>query len=232
MSSLNMNTTIQPVLIAGILFGILTAIPPFNFINVCTCCSLFAAAGFVAGWLYRRSSGNYLTPGSGALLGALTGVVGGTTHSAISFPIAMILEKVGGGQRENIAERLSEILGEKNAEAAEIVRRFLENSEGMGFLFLLIKLISDILFFSLFALLGGILYAAIFKNRNVPSMPAANASTSPIPTPDPMMPPPPIHIPPPIPVEHQATSRLDEGPDSSENTREDNPQAEQKKDGN
>ncbi len=232
MSSLKTNTTIQPILIAGILFGILTAIPPFNFINVCTCCSLFAAAGFVAGWLYRRSSGNHLTPGSGALLGALTGVVGGTTHSAISFPIALILEKVGGGQREDIAERLSEILGERNAEAAEIVRRFLENSEGMGVLFLLIKLISDILFFSLFALLGGILYAALFKNRNVPSMSEANASASTIPTPDPIMPIPPIHIPPPLPVEPQATSHLDDGPGSAENVQEDNPAAEQKKDGN
>jgi len=186
---MNQTNMFQPALISGLIFGVLTAIPPFSLINLCSCCSLYAAAGVLAAWLYRRSAEGRLTPGTGAILGAGTGLVGGTCHAAISLPLAFILQNLGSVAGDGLAERISEILGPQNAEVAEILRKLLENSRELSIVFILVKLISSIFFFSLFACLGGILASALFKNR--PTLPPYQQA--------PILPPNPIP-PPPIPV--------------------------------
>ncbi len=164
---MNSNNMLQPVLISGLLFGVLTAMPPFSFINVCSCCSLYAVAGGFAAWLWRRNPEVRLTPGSGSVLGALTGLVGGLAQTAISLPLTFILQKLGGAASGQAAERISDLLGDQNPEAAEMLRKFLENSQSLGLMFVLIKFFTTIFFFSLFAALGGVLAASLFKDRTM-----------------------------------------------------------------
>lgn len=186
MNGNNSSNMLQPVLISGILFGVITAIPPFSFINACTCCSLFAASGFTAGFLYKRSCPEGLTSSKGAILGLFTGIIGGIAHTAISLPIAFILQKIGGSSND-IAEKIGDILGDKNAEVASMLRQILENSQGLGVLFIAIKLISSVFFFTVFGILGGILASALLK-KGTPAVAPSDAYSPPLPP----TPPPPI----------------------------------------
>jgi len=75
---------LKPALLGGLIVGILSAIP---FVNYC-CCIWAIAGGALAGMLYIKSSPVIVKAGDGAVVGALTGVVGGVIYLLIGLPIA------------------------------------------------------------------------------------------------------------------------------------------------
>jgi hypothetical protein len=79
-----MNNKLKPALLGGLIVGLLSAIP---FVNYC-CCIWAIGGGALAGFLYIKSSPTPVPTGDGAIVGALTGVVGALIYLVIGLPIA------------------------------------------------------------------------------------------------------------------------------------------------
>ena len=75
---------LKHALLGGLIVGILSAIP---FINYC-CCIWGIGGGALAGMIYIKGSPTRVTPGEGAIVGALSGVVGAVIYLIIGLPIA------------------------------------------------------------------------------------------------------------------------------------------------
>src|ERR1044071_2692127 len=67
-----MNDKLKPAIIGGVILGVLSAIPAVN-----TCCCIWAlVGGIIAANIYIKASPNPVTPGDGAVVGAMSVVVG------------------------------------------------------------------------------------------------------------------------------------------------------------
>jgi hypothetical protein len=77
---------LKPAILGGLIVGILSAIP---FVNYC-CCIWAIGGGFLATFLYIKSSPVPVRVGDGAVVGALAGVVGGLLYLMIGLPIAIL----------------------------------------------------------------------------------------------------------------------------------------------
>ena len=81
-----MNNKLKPALLGGLIVGILSALP---FISSC-CCIWAVGGGLVAGMLYIKSAPTQVLPGDGAVVGALSGVVGAVIYLLLGLPIALL----------------------------------------------------------------------------------------------------------------------------------------------
>src|SRR5689334_20332915 len=81
-----MNNKLKPALLGGLIVGILSALPLIS-----TCCCIWAiGGGLVAGMLYIKSSPTQVLPGDGAVVGALSGIVGAVIYLLLGLPIAFL----------------------------------------------------------------------------------------------------------------------------------------------
>jgi hypothetical protein len=85
-----MNTKLKPALIGGVVLGVLSVIPFVSAANLC-CCLWAILGGILASYLYIKNSPTPATPGDGAMLGALAGVIGGAISLVLGIPIAMAM---------------------------------------------------------------------------------------------------------------------------------------------
>jgi len=81
-----MNNKLKPALLGGLIVGILSALP---FISSC-CCIWAIGGGLLAGMLYIKSAPTQVLPGDGAVVGALSGVVGAVIYLLLGLPIALL----------------------------------------------------------------------------------------------------------------------------------------------
>lgn len=70
---IEVNKLIKPALIAGVIAGILSAIPIINFVN-CICCGWIVIFGFFSVYLLKKDI-KTVEPIDGAIVGALTGLI-------------------------------------------------------------------------------------------------------------------------------------------------------------
>ena len=81
-----MNERTKAALIGGALAGILSALPV-----VSSCCCLWAiGGGILAVYLYTKNTRATLTPGDGAMLGAVAGGIGAVAYLIIAVPLNLI----------------------------------------------------------------------------------------------------------------------------------------------
>lgn len=80
-----MNNKLKPALLGGLIVGVLSAIP---FIQYC-CCIWGIGGGVLAAYLYIKSSPVPVKMGDGAMVGALSGVIGGIIYLILGLPIAI-----------------------------------------------------------------------------------------------------------------------------------------------
>ncbi len=86
-----------PILIGGLVGGVLTGIPIVNCLN-CFCCSLYILGGGIAGMMYARNAATmnvFPTAGQGALTGGLAGGLAGVIGALIGGVINFALSAVG-----------------------------------------------------------------------------------------------------------------------------------------
>ena len=82
-----MNDKTKAALIGGALAGILSAIPVVNY-----CCCLWAiGGGILAVFMYTKNTRATVTPGDGAMIGAITGGIAALIYLVISLPINILL---------------------------------------------------------------------------------------------------------------------------------------------
>jgi hypothetical protein len=82
-----MNDRIKSALIGGVILGILSAIPAVNY-----CCCIWALiGGIVAANLYVKKSPVPVSPGDGAILGAIAGAIGIVLIIVIGIPLNLVM---------------------------------------------------------------------------------------------------------------------------------------------
>jgi len=150
-----------PALIAGSVFGFVSAIPILNMLN-CLCCSLIIGAGFVAAFLYSRACGTAgvaFTAGTGAMVGLLAGLF---YALSASFFGAIASVALGMGDIEQVVEQLRQVPN-MDPQLLERISDFVE-SAGMA-LILLIAVVVNLVFGAIFATVGGLIGGALFKKE-------------------------------------------------------------------
>ncbi len=185
-----MNTKpsiVTPALIGGVALGITSALPLVNLVN-CACCALVIGGGILASFLYLRDYPPQLpdiTYGDGAVLGILTGVIGGFVWAIVDLPLSFLKLRLGTGLGD--LSQLHEALSDPNIPPA--LRDFLINAlqGGAGTLgFVIFGVFVNLLVSVIFATIGAIIGIALFKK---------NRTYTPAPMPGPYPPPGPPRAP-------------------------------------
>ncbi len=170
---------VGPTLMAGVLFGVLAGLPGFNLLNVCTCCSMVIACGFVAAYLTSkdaRSRGVEFSVGRGAAAGLIAGLI-----YAVVVTVVSTVSKLVFGQPAMIA-LLEWVQGlpDLPAENADMIDDALEElyENGFGVFQFVVGAFQSLFVGTIFSTLGGLIGGAVFK------------TAAPVPTPPAQSPPP------------------------------------------
>ncbi len=166
------DSKLKPALIGGAALGAASAIPPINMLN-CACCALVIGGGVLAVYLYLRNRPPAPQPpyGDGAILGLMAGAIGAVVATIISIPVQMIMASFMDPERQ--AAQMKEAFSQIDLPPA--VENFVLSmaSPSLNAVKLLTGLAINLVVFSIFALIGGIIGVAIFHKKGKPYTPAA-----------------------------------------------------------
>jgi hypothetical protein len=153
----------RAVVTGGVTLGLLSAIPPISFANMC-CCVWVLGGGALASYVYVRRSPSPVMLGQGAELGALSGVVGTLVSHSIGIPLGLLLG-------EPFNKFLVKMFDSFNPIAAEEMRKQLEIAQAQTFAQKLPVILATAAFntviYIAFATLGGLLGVKLFEKRQV-----------------------------------------------------------------
>jgi hypothetical protein len=151
----------RAALTGGVTLGLLSAIPPISFANMC-CCVWVIGGGALASYLYVRRSPLPVLLGQGAELGALSGVFGTVVSHSIGIPLGFILG-------ESFNQFLVKAFDNFSPQAAEEMRKQLEIAQAQTFAQKLPVILATAAFntviYIAFATLGGLLGVKLFEKR-------------------------------------------------------------------
>jgi hypothetical protein len=143
---------IQPALIGGLVLGMLSALP---IVNIC-CCLWVVSGGAVSAYVLQERQSTTLTPGEGALVGLLAGVIGTFIYLLLSVPISLLLAPF----EQQLLERLATV-GNMPPEFREYATRP-AGLRALGVLFdFVIRFFVDVTF----STIGGVLGAVVFGKK-------------------------------------------------------------------
>jgi hypothetical protein len=151
-----MNNKVKPALIGGVLLGLLSVIPFVNALNIC-CCLWAILGGMLASYLYIKNSPMPATPGDGAMLGALAGVIGAVISIILGIPISYAMGPT-------MRNALLGLLENMDPQQADLMRRQLEMSGDSIVPVIINALILAVLLF-IFSTIGGLIGTALFEKR-------------------------------------------------------------------
>lgn len=158
-----MSDKMRAVLIGGVTLGLLSAIPPISFANMC-CCVWVLGGGALASYLYVGRSQSPVMMGQGAELGALSGVVGTIVSHSIGIPLGLILG-------ESFNQFLLKAFENFNPQVAEEMRKQMEIAAAQTFVQKLPVILATAAFntviYIAFATLGGLLGVKLFEKRQM-----------------------------------------------------------------
>jgi len=170
---------LQPALIGGLVMGVLSALPlvgPMG--NIC-CCLWVICGGVVAAYVLQQGQQVPITPGDGALVGLLAGVVGAFVHTVVSIPINLLI----GPFERQIAQRIIDMAGPLPPEFRGAWERY--GSQRQAAAFLILSSIFSLIFWmfigAIFSTVGGVIGAAIFKKQQPPPAPPGTIDVTPTP---------------------------------------------------
>jgi hypothetical protein len=135
-----MNNKLKPALLGGLIVGVLSAIPFFNY----CCCIWSIGGGALAAYLYIKSSPVPVGTGDGAMVGGLAGVVGGIIYLILGLPIAILFG-------------MAAMQDSLNRSGVEL--------PFSGTLLMIVAGIVGAIILALLATLGGVIGVAIFEKR-------------------------------------------------------------------
>lgn len=153
---------LQPAVMGGLLIGVLSALPIVAAGNFC-CCLWVLSGGALAAYLLQQNQPSTLTPGDGAVVGLMAGVVGAVVKTIIAIPFALL---VGPMQ----VQALQRVLD--NPDVPPELRNVLVmmGSGGLTIVGIIVGLMVSLVLYTIFGMLGGMLGALFFK-KNAPPMP-------------------------------------------------------------
>lgn len=157
---------VQPAIIGGLVMGVLSALPLISTANLC-CCLWVVAGGVVAAYVLQQNERAPITPGDGATVGFMAGIVGAVVYLLLSIPITFVVAPL---QRQAVDQLVDS--GSLPPEFREYLSAYAGGVLGavVGFFMMLVAGI-------IFATTGGLVGALVFKKP-----PDAPGSSEVIPT--------------------------------------------------
>ena len=158
----------QPALIGGVVMGVLSSLPFINLGNLC-CCLWVVSGGMVAAYLLQQNQSQPITPGDGALVGLFAGLIGAGVGFVVSIPISLMMAPM----QRAMVQRTLEMSGNMPPAVREMLENYGQPRTAAGMIgrlvFQLIGFFFMLFIGSVFATLGGLLGAAIFKKSAPPA---------------------------------------------------------------
>jgi hypothetical protein len=158
---MNQSGVLKPALIAGVIVGVISAVPGLKILN-CFCCAWIIAGAILAANLYVKQSVTEVSLGTGVVLGLLTGTIAGAVETLFSIPISIAMRSAGTEIFEQM-ERVLEQVPNVPAESKEMMRSLARR--GFGIVFLIIGGILTIFIYAVVGMVGGAVGVALFEKR-------------------------------------------------------------------
>jgi len=157
---MNKDVYFKAMLIGGGIGGLLSGIPLINSCN-CLCCMWVILGGVVSAYILVYSARGWPTDGEGAIVGVGSGVMAGIVAGLISFLQILVMGKdkymgqfQGSFQGQNLPPEFQQAL-----------EQWLQMWNESFFVFFLLGAIFNVIIFTGFAVLGGIIGIRIFRPR-------------------------------------------------------------------
>lgn len=153
---------VRPAIAGGTFLGLLSSLPLVSAGN-CLCCMWIVGGGSIAAiMLQRQNPQRNLALGDGAFAGVTSGVFGALVASMVSIPIKVVSARILESNQASIEEALGR-LPELDGPMRDLLIRVL--SPEVSLVTVLATLISNLIFFALFAMAGGILTVAVLNRK-------------------------------------------------------------------
>ncbi len=151
---------VQPALAGGMFLGLLSSIPIIAAGN-CLCCLWIIGGGGLAAFLLSKQRPVGLTYGDGAFVGVLSGVFGAVVGTVISIPIQIISLRIFGSQQQAVEQFIRDM-----GFQGPIPDWMLQvASPEVTVTKVAFTLLGNLIFYSLFAMIGGILGVAVLQKQ-------------------------------------------------------------------
>lgn len=151
---------LQPAVVGGIVLGVLSALPVVSAGNLC-CCLWVIAGGVVAAYLLQAGTPVPITPGDGAIVGLLAGLIG----AGIDFVVSIVLNPILGPLQARMMERVLEQI----PNAPDFHGAW--GANGFGLAGAILNFCVMLVVGAIFATVGGVIGAALFKKKTPPAPP-------------------------------------------------------------
>jgi len=157
----NREHYLKAFLVAGLLIGVLSAIPVLN----CCCCLWVVMGGGLAAYILCQAAEKPVKPGEGALVGLFSGLIGG-----MIFSLAQALQQAINGNLVSQAFEEGFRQGMQNSgvgippEMEDMIHRMMEMFTNPGLL-LGLALFFSLIIFAIMAMLGAVAAVSIFEPR-------------------------------------------------------------------
>ena len=152
----------QPALVGGLVLGVLSALPIVYAGNFC-CCLWVVSGGLIAAYLFQQNHAGPITPGDGALVGLLAGLVGAFVQTIVSIPIDILVAPM----ERAMVQRFMELAGNMPVEMRDAFDRYSSSGAPFGLLGAILRRIVGLMFMlfigAIFSTLGGLLGAFLFR---------------------------------------------------------------------
>jgi hypothetical protein len=173
---------LKSTLLAGVVTGVIAALPFVDVFNCCTCCSLVVLGGFLASMLYSRecrAANHPFRPANGAVVGLVAGAFYAVTVTIVGL---LFMVTVGQPGAEWLLGAAYEALQSNPDVPAESLEQLEAAREELGQLnawkviqsFLLAVLVGAV-----FSTIGGLIGGAMFKVEAAPAPPARDDWSAP-----------------------------------------------------
>lgn len=149
--------------------GVLSALPIIYAGNVC-CCLWIVTGGLLAAYLLQQNQTAPITPGDGALVGLLAGIIGAFVTFIVSIPIDIITAPF----ERQMMSRIMEMAGNMPPDVRDTLENLRNQQESAGAIGLVVRrilgLILSLILGSTFSTVGGLLGAVLFARRLPPGV--------------------------------------------------------------
>jgi hypothetical protein len=146
--------------------GVLSALPLVSAGNLC-CCLWVVGGGALAAYLLQQNQATPIAPGDGALVGLLAGFVGAVVQMIVGIPVGLLVAPM----ERAMLERIVDAAGSMPPEFRDMFERLTRADEHFSIGFFIIRRLVGMFFWmfvgGIFATIGGLLGAAVFK-KNLP----------------------------------------------------------------
>lgn len=150
----------QPALTGGLFLGLLSSLPIIQAGN-CLCCMWVLGGGAISAMMLSKQRPG-LTYGDGAFGGVLSGVFGAVVATLVSIPVRLISMRIFGDQQQAMEEAFKQ-MPDFEGPLKDLFLRLA--SPEISAVTIVATLLMNMIVYSLFAMIGGILTVAFLQKQ-------------------------------------------------------------------